>query len=376
MTRTVFKNLIAAIVLIAVLTSVNWLWMLKPARTLDIVVLDKNVRIDQIDRHNNLTGEYRKHRGLFWILNNQKFVKPVDGGMYDYRKDYFGPVLDSSNNKIGLRDLEKPAETADLLYLADAYGDEDSDSTARGITAGDLDVISKMYQDGTKVIGEFNISGLPTSAEIRSSLEDIFGIDFSGWCGRYVDELNDDADVPEWARMLYKKQHGRTWDLAGSGLLIVSDKESLIVLQEGVDYDEGTLKVEILPLYACRFGDLSVSYYNWFEVVVPRKGTEVIADYTLSLTAAGKTRVSGVFTGGRFAAVTRRADAGRSAYYFAGEFSDYVEQGDIYYSVIAARLNNLFSQDRRGNITNFFWKFYIPVVGVLLDEAYQDKPAA
>ena len=35
---------------------------------------------------------YRKHRGFFWIANQQRYVK-ADGSSYDYKNDYFGPML-------------------------------------------------------------------------------------------------------------------------------------------------------------------------------------------------------------------------------------------------------------------------------------------
>jgi hypothetical protein len=370
------KSIAAVLVVAGIATSVNWLWLLMPAKELHVVVLDKSVHAAQIDRNNNLVGEYRKHRGLFWLMNNRKYIKPGNGGMYRYMEDYFGPVLDQGDNTVKARELEKPAGTADLLYLADAYGDESADMASRGIVPGDMAVIRQMYDEGTTVVGEFNISTDPTATEVRSGLQDIFGLDFSGWSGRFIADLSDRSDVPDWATALYARQYGRSWSLAGSGILLVSDRETLIVLQEGADYLEDSFRIGILPQYAGQFGELSVNYYNWFDVVIPRTDTEVLADYTIGLTAAGKSRVSGVFSEGRFAAITRKTDTLKTAYYFAGEFSDYVEKGDIYCSVAAVKLNTLFSKDKKGNITNFFWKFYVPVVGALLDEAYGDRPAA
>ncbi|HOV70408.1 MAG TPA: hypothetical protein PLZ84_08810, partial [Clostridia bacterium] len=180
-------------------------------------------------------------------------------------------------------------------------------------------------------------------------------------------------DVPEWARLLYETQYGKTWDVKGSGLILVSSKSELIVLQKGVDYEGESITVSIMPEHQKKFGKISVNFYNWFEIIAADYETDVIAQYNLPLTETGKEKMSAISSTFVFPAVTKKAEGNKYAYYFAGDFNDYTAKERNYNFLIAEKFNQIFSYDRSGDFNNFYWKMYVPLVRNILNEAYKNK---
>ena len=368
-------SIIIPVLILIAISSIYWVWLLLPMKQLNIVVLNKNVPASLIDKNNNLAGDYRKHMGLFWVLNNQKYKNPETSTLYDYKKDYYGPLLDVNSNIIGVRNLEKTTITPDIIYLADGYGDITNTTIEKGITENDIGIISSAYTQGSKIIGEFNISSLPTKIEVKNEIENLFGIEFSGWIGRFILDMQDLKDVPSWALSLYETQYGKVWDLSGSGIILVSENSELVILQKGIDYEGTTMTVSMIPQFKEQFGDLSVNYYNWFELIKTSYGTDTVAQYKLPLSEKGKEKFSKIATEFVFPAITKKVVKDKYTYYFAGDFNDYTiaERSAKYF--IAEKFNQLFSYERTGDVTNFFWKFYVPIMRTILDEAYKNKPS-
>ena len=67
-------------------------WYLLPSHPLDIAVLDKTVPASAADADDPVL-EYRKHYGLFWMLNQRKITNPLTGRAYDAAADYYGTLL-------------------------------------------------------------------------------------------------------------------------------------------------------------------------------------------------------------------------------------------------------------------------------------------
>lgn len=372
--RKIFSPSVLIFLLIVIaLTSIYWVWLIMPTRPLGIVVLNKNVPASSIDKNNNLAGDYRKHMGLYWVLKNQRYTNPENKSFYDYKTDYYGPIIDKDSNIIGAKNLEKLDPIPDLIYLADGYGDGNiSDLTIeKGITTNDIGVISSSYTQGSRLIGEFSISSYPTKPEIKKELENLFGIKYTGWIGRFVLNMQNKDDVPPWALSLYETQYGKVWDLTGSGILLVSDKEELIILQNGVDYNQDSVTISILPKFQSKFGKMSVNYYNWFEITKVNYGTEIVAEYRLPLTDKGKSKFSKISPEFVFPAITKNTVNNNSSYYFSGDFNDYTIAEKASEYLIAEKFNQVFSYEKKGDITNFFWKFYVPFMREILDETYE-----
>src|SRR5258706_2103071 len=79
--------------------SFSWIaYFLRPARTLDIAVVDKTVPFeDRIE-----------HRSFFWLLHHLKIRRP-DGGAYDSARDYFGAFPGPTPGDL-------PARTTELTF--------------------------------------------------------------------------------------------------------------------------------------------------------------------------------------------------------------------------------------------------------------------
>lgn len=226
---------IVPIVLLLLISFLFWGWFVLPKKSIDLIVVDKTVPASKIDRYNEIASDYRKHIGFFWLLNELRYQKP-DGNAYDYKKDYYGPIL-GVNKQVTYQKLQTLAKTPQLIYLSDAFGDIDNPNTEyNGITYEDMSVISTAHQNGAMLIGEFNITSEPTPDSVVSELGNIFGVSFSEWSGRYVYDLADKSDLPQWAMDLHERQYGRVWDYTGEGMLLVSHSGEMVILQKGVDY--------------------------------------------------------------------------------------------------------------------------------------------
>ncbi|HOV70342.1 MAG TPA: hypothetical protein PLZ84_08475, partial [Clostridia bacterium] len=111
------------ILIIALIASMFIIWMFLPVKSLDIAILNKNVPANLIDKFNNLAGDYRKHMGFFWVLGNQRYINPHTKEFYDYKSDYYGPIINEASSVVGEKKLIDMENTPDLLYLTDGYGD-------------------------------------------------------------------------------------------------------------------------------------------------------------------------------------------------------------------------------------------------------------
>ena len=72
-------------------------WLLMPRRELSVAVVDKTVPATAADSwsyQGDVSNNYRKHLGLYWLMDYLKIVNPDTGSYYDHTTDYFGPKLD------------------------------------------------------------------------------------------------------------------------------------------------------------------------------------------------------------------------------------------------------------------------------------------
>ena len=88
---------IVAAVIVLFLILLFGIWHLIPKKVMNVAVLDKTVLAYADDENIIKHTVYRKHQGFYWILHQQRYVNP-EGQFYDYKKDYFGPMLDEEGN--------------------------------------------------------------------------------------------------------------------------------------------------------------------------------------------------------------------------------------------------------------------------------------
>ncbi len=352
-------------------------WQIKPKKAINIAVLDKTVLIASDDNDIEANAIYRKHQGFYWLLEQHKYVKP-DGKYYKAESDYFGPMLNSEGQIDSERYLSELDFTPDLMYVSDVYGAVDdtygyfNDSTARnpGITVDDMSVISYAYESNATVIAELGIFNSGSDDSVYSQLSSMCGVKPSGWAGRYIVDLQDFTDVPDWAPPMYEQQEGVEWQFSGPGVLLVS-AEKIIVLEQKTDFEsKNLLKVYIAPEFKKEFKHCGkTNFYNWFEIVEPMGDCEVLANFEFDVNATGMEKLKGVLKSPVFCAATRKKTEGKSpVYYFAGDFNDVVGRKKFNRYLFAESVYKSISFDRQGDTSNFFWSFYTPFMGKIMSE--------
>ncbi|MBQ9680560.1 MAG: hypothetical protein IJV48_07760 [Ruminococcus sp.] len=369
---------IAAATLVLAIILLFVIWHLMPRKVLNSVVLDKTILSYADDENIIKDNVYRKHQGLFWILHQQRYVKS-DGTDYDYKTDYYGPKLDEEGNYDGTTEL-KDADTApDLLYLADSYGlgndtyghYNGGSPLGGGITDDDMSYISFAYESGAPIVAETTFFSAPMSDSVRAQLTALTGVNPTKWIGRYLVDLQDFTDVPDWAPPMYEQQEGVEWRFTGPGILFVSTDGKILILEQNTDFNsKNLLKISINEDYRKEFSGCSnCNFYNWFELVEPNYGVENIATYEFDLNATGMEKIAEISKTPRFCAITRKQEEGYApVYYFAGDFNDYVNGNRYGDFLFANQFFRFLSYDRQGDISHFFWRFYNPLMRHILDD--------
>lgn len=196
------------------------IWLLKPAVPLDLLLIDKTVS-DQ---------EKNEHASFTWLMNNIKVTKTVNKTLYTL-DDYYGFFPQDSEKftisdfeKLDTNELSNLSEKNQAIYITDSYGvysnewyqhqqiSERSNLIYGGLTDKELYVIEQMKKQQKLILAEFNCIGSPTSKNIRKKFEELFRVHWTGWVGRYFDNLDpENTDIPRWLISNYKKQHQGKW---------------------------------------------------------------------------------------------------------------------------------------------------------------------
>lgn len=362
------KYLIFASVLLG-LVAPFILWKVMPKKSLQIVVLNKTFPIMASVNGNITELNYSKQRGLFWLIDSLGIKNPNTNKVYDGVKDYYGNFI--SSGKLAEKPLNKLTNVPDVIYIADTYGTGNSringsePKGVSGLTENEVGLIATSYAKGTTVIGEYNISGDPTKVSVSNELEDIFGVNFTGWAGKFFSDLSSKEDIPEWIRIIYEKQYGKQWDMTGAGIVIAGNNR-IIILKRGKDFKGNSINLSMDKAKA--FNTKTIDYYNWFEIIKPKDDKSVIAWYDLNLTATGTNQMKLFGLSSKFAAITLNKAGIKKSYYFAGDFCDYREPAKAYSFLGAANLYRMFSISSEGDTSYFYWNFYVPFMSKVLKE--------
>lgn len=337
-------------------------WKVSPAKTLEIVVVDKTVPF----------RNDREHAAIPWMLHALKIENGL-GKFLDPARDYVGfdPV-----DRAG-RDLT--AETlayANVLFIADTYGVyvgdyqrpgdqaalERSPKIYGGISDEEARAIEAFNGRGGMTLAEFNTFGSPTDEGPRARLEAMFGVHWTHWVARYWPNLQDPNEVPRWVGTVYERVTGHPFDLTGGGFVMVRDDADILVLRDGKELGPRVITQERLAPGAA-FGFPERGGFRYWMDVVGAPDAEVLYEHTLDVTPAGERELAAHGLNRRFPAVTRRRDA----WYFAGDFVD--NSMDLGNPERAWLLT--YRQDRVGcggtptAEEAFFWGWYVPIVSRL-----------
>ncbi len=348
-------------------------WIVKPAKKMNIAVLDTTVPATDGQGVNQTDRYYRKHSGFFWLLNQQKYVKS-NGKKYNYKKDYFGPQINENGEYTGENQLADFDKVPDFLYLADVYGSELYDNKYSGLSSKDMNIVSLTYSTGGTVVAETELLGSTTDETVCNEIKSMFGFTTTSWSGRYVVDLNDFSDVPKWAPSTYENQYGVKWQFSGPGLILASSEGGIIVLEEKTDFKSKNLvSISISDEFKKEFsGSKKSNFYNWFELVEAENGTDTIANFKINVNATGMEKIKEISSTNKFAAIIRkRSNNSGDTYYFAGDFNDCTSDSRIYRFLAADKFFKALSFDKEGDINQFYWKFYNPLMKKILKDTYK-----
>ncbi|MBO9596174.1 MAG: hypothetical protein J7599_25250 [Niabella sp.] len=364
-------------------------WLLTPKKQLVVAIIDKTA----------LTPQGQEHISLTWILNHYRFTKDAHH-LYQVSSDYFG-FFPKPHEKFRLKGLErfdaslldKLSHDADLAYYTDTYGvyanewylkkqvAERSGMVYGGLSAADVDFMEKMKQRHKLVLAEFNTIGSPSALTERYRFEQLFGLKWTGWIGRYFDELDTakNKDIPRWLVKGYMSRHNNRWPFKNEGIVFVGEGNTIVVLEAGKDLVSPLPYMVTEEAFRAHYRlPQKVNYSYWFDIVVPDTlVNRVQARFSFDLTASGKKELQQYSIPASFPAVLSHRGADYQFWYFSGDFCDNpISFNTSYFKGIEKFrflfMNRLDKTQRK----SFFWSFYRPLVSTILNEYYAEKKKA
>jgi len=352
------------------------LWTRQPLRELKVVILDKTVP----------DATRREHAGFTWLLKHRKIRRP-GGSDYRTESDYYGffPLPD---HQWEAREPSIAGSAPELIYLADTYGvyteefygQAVGNRTAMiygGLRPEEVKDLQQALPGCLTLVGEFNTFADPTFGESRQASMDWFGLTWKGWIGRFFKDLDRQREVPPWAVRNYERQTGQEWLFEGPGFLFVNEDDQVEVLEEGLDVVKGRgLRFRGLPEGQRRL-DLpeDARYDYWFDLVIPKPGTEVLAEYELPLLPPGEKKLKALGLPARTPAVLVSSLGATRSYYFAGDFVDAWPVPNFHRVAGLARFRCAFSREDPGDPGSFYWRVYVPMMTRVLEDTLSRRQA-
>jgi hypothetical protein len=372
------KTILIILVILVLIPLVSWLvWGFSSGKPLNIMVLNKTV----------LSLERKEHRALFWFLIHEKYTKP-DGKAYNMNKDYFGfhPIRPEKTrkyviNRVKLTEIDKLASTYDMTYFADTYGiffnewyrgrnvNDKGTLIEGGLNNNDYLFLKKMYELKKLIIAEYNFFATPTDDLVRSRAEDLLGIEWSGWIGKYFNNLSVEKNksLPIWIVELYNSKSQTDWDFKGAGIVLVNEiTKDVIVLEAGKQLDSPLPEIQTTEYGKSKFDvPENVNFCQWFEISYTEKN-RIIAEIKIHINIDGKPLLDKYNLPSRFPAII---ESGSDApfYYFTGDFTEYPVK------MFTARLagiglfKGLFYNNKPDSPSKFYWTYYQPLLGDILE---------
>lgn len=370
-----YRIAIIFILFILFISSPYYLWKMTPYSDLKVMVIDKTVPVD----------DYREHRGLFWILDYLKINNTETQQSFDYTKDYYGYF--PTTNGYTTKEIKSSKDIPNLIYLADTYGVYRADLNSKnvkgkrssliygGLTEEEVAIVESQLVNNTTVISEFNTLNSPTTEGARKKMENIFGIHWENWIGRYFRDLSQNGEVPDWAIKAYERQTNKQWEFTGAGIMYASSSDEIIVLESKKDLINDAPTVSYTANAAKEFSATSsIPYYYWFEVNSSDElKTETLASYTLSLSEAGKEKLDKYKLPITFPAIVKNKNSFYTSYYFSGDFVDNKNISSVFQLKGLDKLKKILASPIEGDMDEFFWKCYVPMMEKIINQIVVDK---
>lgn len=379
------KKILRVVLVIISLPLLSYaIWWLLPSKKLDIVVVDKTVR----------DFKYREHAGLFWTLDHLKYRKSKSGERYKKEVDYLG-FFPNGKADFGVRrdlsgksedEIRKLVAETDMVYFADTYGvyvsdfdvatlDDKSKKVYGGMNSTDLELIKIASQEGKTVVAEFNSMASPTPAAIRNEFENLMGMKWTGWIGRYFDELDTtmNMEIPTWMVRQYQRQHV-DWDLSGPGLIFIKESGEIEAFLHEEDYSHKVplIRTQKVNKHGFKLPEV-VPYPDWFDVVLIERDYEVISYYDIDPTSEGMQRLRSMGLPRFFPAAVVRKSGNGTQYYLSGDFSDLEGSfGSARFFGLPMLWRGLYVASDYMDRQSFYWNYYHPLISQVLKDTHRE----
>lgn len=373
--------------LVLLFLSPLWLfliWFAFPKKKMVLAIVDKTV----------LTTEGQEHVSLNWVLLQEKYAK-ANNNLYNQSQDYFG-FFPSTNKNFELKglerfsplQLEKLSDDADLAYITDAYGvyknewyakgdeKERSGIVYGGMSDQDIEFLSGMKNKHKLILSEFNCLGSPTSPIIRLKFQELFGISWTGWIGRYFDSFDTtvNTELPKWLVRNFKAQHNGAWPFKKSGIAFVHSDDRVVILEKGIE-----LVDEFPAIMSNKEGQKDyrlpkkLNYTFWFDIIEDDNNiNHTIADFNINATDRGMKILEMNGLPNSFPAISLHNHNDYQFYYFSGDFSDNpIDLNTAYLKFIPYISKFLYNRRDPMDRKAFFWEIYQPLVTKILNDNYQ-----
>jgi len=361
------------------------LWLINPSIKTKILILDKTV----------LTNDGPEHLALDWVLSHRKYFKK-DGTFYSAKNDYFGffpledekfKIKDLSN--LSERQIDSLSNVFDMTYFTDTYGiytnewyqrndiSEHSGKVYGGLEKNDVLFLQRMKEKKKLIMAEFNFFATPTATSVKIDAEQLLGLRWSGWTGRYFEQLDTlkNSELPKWISRLYKEQHHNQWPFTKPGIVFINSDERIAILESETDLTYGVPVIKSFN-YGVKKFDIpkEIRYPFWFDITLSTDTTnKVISYYEIFSNKKGDSILQHHNIPRIFPAAFEHLDKS-PYYYFCGDFTDspihvsFIKFIGIQY--LKMLVNNESDLNDR---TPFFWRYYLPMTSKILDDYFKNR---
>ncbi len=380
-----FKIKVRYIILLLLLLIPNislLFWGLQEHKVMNVIIVDKTVSMD----------ERNEHISFNWVLNYFFFKNKIE--RYKPRVHYQGffPLDDKQfeikDNDI-LRDdqFKQMCDTTDMVYFTDTYGvyynewykdtlqTEHSPLVYGGLSEADYKLAKHCVDHRKLLIAEFNFFANPTVNPVRSQAENLIGMKWSGWAGRYFHTLDTakNDEIPQWAVNMYVRQYHKPWVFKKPGILFVHESEVIVILEKDTALIDEVPRILTDGYGQKKYGlPATIHYPYWFDITFSNDTNRVVSTYKIGVNRRGKEMLGSFGIPTEFPAVTENLK--KKFYYFSGDFADNPIKMPTSYFKGSPFISGMFYDEQNLNDrTMFFWTFYRPLMSEIVTDYYKNS---
>jgi hypothetical protein len=422
------QNLKRLLIFVIILASPVWvsalIWQLSPTLPLKVELVDYTVPYDH----------FAEHTASMWAFNHLKLKPPLDADEWSRNNHYIGPPPFQPYVKHRLSDRGEMDHSVDLIYVADTYGVYRDDFTTQvmvddvrtevtpstdpkllktlfeedaiqvhmdysklifgGLSNNDLTVLERHVDRGGDLFFEFNSFCDPTETLERVRAENLAGIEWTEWSGRFFLNPQDPDDAPAWLPRLFKEQYPND-ELPSDPSLLLIHRSGRLFLISSPNAKDVIPHLEVKPNHQDRFQIYNhPPYFFWFGVMArmsrerlverghspEQSPAQVIAELELPLVKGREAIYEMLSIPNKIPLLTEFSVEDTKRYYLSIDGSDIRDHLGRYPFAGLTTLNALSPKNRGVSISqrSTFWQFYLPMIRQILWERswarYTDFP--